>query len=103
MAQLVKNRNPLVILYSSAEKRYIVHNTNKSWSEGHTHIKTLKQADYICDCVIKSKVPQRVNKYFLVSIRRVATDPAYISKIDAKIKSFNGAKGYYNEPKNKRK
>ena len=45
MSRIVKELKPLVILYSSKEERYIVYNTNKEWSKGHTHIKTLKQAE----------------------------------------------------------
>ena len=40
MSKLVKEVKPLVILYSSKEDKYIVYNTSKEWSKGHTHIGT---------------------------------------------------------------
>lgn len=103
MSVIVKEVKPLVILYSKKEDKYIVYNTNKEFSKGHTHIKTLKQAEYLCDCVRKGKVPNKVNKYFIISLIRISTDKTYIAKLESKLNSFNGAKGYRNTPSNIRK
>nr|DAE62042.1 MAG TPA: hypothetical protein [Caudoviricetes sp.] len=103
MSQVVKEVKPLVILYSSKEKRYIVYNTNKEWKCGHTHIGTLKQAEYLCDCIRKSKVPHNVNKYFIISLLRLSHDKGYSDKLKTKLNSFNGSKGYRNTPSNIRK
>lgn len=103
MSRIVKELKPLVILYSSKEERYIVYNTNKEWNKGHTHIKTLKQAEYLCDCIRKNKVPSNVNKYFIISLLRLSNDKKYSNKLERKLHSFQGSKGYRNTPQNVRK
>lgn len=103
MSKLVKEVKPLVILYSSKEDKYIVYNTSKEWSHGHTHIGTLKQAEYLCDCIRKSKVPHDVNKYFIISLLRLSSDSRYSDKLKVKLHSFKGSKGYRNTPSNIRK
>lgn len=103
MSRIVKEIKPLVILYSSKEERYIVYNTNKEWGNGHTHIKTLKQAEYLCDCIKKTKVPNNVNKYFIISLIRLSNDKKYLGKLESKLHSFSGSKGYRNTPQNVRK
>lgn len=103
MSRIVKELKPLVILYSSKEERYIVYNTNKEWNKGHTHIKTLKQAEYLCDCIRKNKVPTNVNKYFIISLLRLSNDEKYSNKLESKLHSFQGSKGYRNTPQNVRK
>ena len=103
MSKIIKELKPLVILYSSKEERYIVYNTNKEWSKGHTHIKTFKQAEYLCDCIRKSKVPNNVNKYFIISLIRLSNVKKYSNKLECKLHSFQGSKGYRNTPQNVRK
>ncbi len=103
MSKIIKELKPLVILYSNKEERYIVYNTSKEWSKGHTHIKTLKQAEYLCDCIRKSKVPSNVNKYFIISLLRLSNDKKYSNKLECKLHSFQGSKGYRNTPQNVRK
>lgn len=103
MSRVVQEKHPFIILYSKKEDKYIVYNQNKEFEHGHTHVRTLKQAQYICDCVKKHKVPNKVNKYFIISLIRISTDKKYIEKLNLKLKAFNGSKGYRNTPQNSRK
>lgn len=98
--QLVMTKKEFKIFYSKENDNYIVYNQKKSWEEGHTHIKKYKQALYLIDCVIKYKIPKRVNKYFLVSLMRIAKDKKYIEKIKRIINNGEPKQNYRNVPKN---
>ena len=103
MSRVVQEKYPFIIMYSSKEDKYIVYNQKKEFNQGHTPVRTLKQAQYMCDCVRKNKVPNNVNKYFIISLIRISTDRKYIEKLNIKLKAFNGSKGYRNVPQKGRK
>lgn len=65
------------------KKRYfLVINPKKEFKEGHTHIKSKSQANYLCDCAYKKKIPKNTNNYFLTSLIRISTDSTYIKKLE---------------------
>ena len=78
---------------------YIVHNTNKEWNNGHTHIRTYKQALYLSDCILASKLPHNVNKYFLISLIRLSNNDKYTAQLESKIQSLHNKSQYKNKPK----
>lgn len=92
-------KDEFVILYSPERNNYTVYNTRKEWENGHTHINSLKQAKYLIDCCIKYKVPEKVNKYFLVSLTRITNDKKYKERIQRKIDNIASKQNYYNTPK----
>ena len=87
------------IFYSKENNNYVVYNLKKQWETGHTHIDKYEQALYLVDCVIKGKIPKRVNKYFLVSLKRLAKDEKYIEKIQNVIDGKEPKQNYRNVPK----
>lgn len=98
--QVVFRKDHYIIYYNTHNENYIVYNTNKLWEDGHTHINSLKQAHYLVDCCINYKVPDKVNKYFLVSLIRLSKDKKYIDRIERKIYNIENKQKYYNTPKN---
>lgn len=61
---------------------YIVHNTLKQFSSGHTHIDNYNTAKYILNLVLHSSIPQKkISNYLLQSIIRISKDEPYIEKI----------------------
>lgn len=61
--------------------KYIIHNTNKEFSKGHTHIKNFKTAKFLIDLSIHKSIPKHHNKYFLVSLLRISDDKEYSDKL----------------------
>ena len=88
-----------IILYSEERDNYTVYNTKKKWEEGHTHINSKKQAEYLIDCCLKNKIPEKVNKYFLVSLTRITRDAKYKKKLQDKIDNIKPKQHYVNKPK----
>ena len=98
--QLILTKRNFKIFYSKENDNYVVYNLRKEWKDGHTHVNEYEQALYLIDCVIKSKIPKRVNKYFLVSLTRLAKDKRYIEKIQRIIDGEEPKQNYRNVPKN---
>ena len=88
-----------IILYSEERNNYTVYNTKVEWERGHTHINTFKQAQYLIDCALNKKVPDKVNKYFLVSLSRIITDKKHKEHIERKLYNIGTKQQYYNKPK----
>ena len=76
-AKKVFERKEYIIL--RMKKGYIVYNQNKSFKEGHTHIRSYNVAKTIIDNCIKGKVPKTRNTYLLESHIRIMNDDKYIN------------------------
>ena len=75
-AKKVFERKEYIIL--QVKKGYIIYNQNKSFSTGHTHIRSYNIAKTIIDNCINRKRPKTNNIYLLESHVRIATDEKYI-------------------------
>lgn len=84
---------------------YIIHNIDKPFNEGHTHINNYKTAVYIIDLAIHKSIPHHICEYFMISLKRLSTDDDYIRKIDDILESKQNRhhKPYYNKPKHFKK
>ena len=60
---------------------YIVHNTEKIFEDGHTHLKSFKASKTAIDLVLNGKIPRSTNFYYLESLIRLSKDTKYINKI----------------------
>lgn len=67
-------------IYQS-DNDYIIHNTKKEFSEGHTHINNFKTAKYLINLCIHKTIPDRKYEYFIVSLARITDDNSYRSKL----------------------
>ena len=82
------------------KKGYIVYNTKKVFSEGHTHIRSFSMAKTLIDNCIKHKKPKSSNLYIITSHIRVADDDKYIKLLKELLESKKNPKDkYYNSHK----
>lgn len=76
----VFERKEYIIL--GMKKGYIVYNQNKSFKEGHTHIRSYNVAKTIIDNCINRKRPKTNNIYLLESHIRISSNEKYINDIE---------------------
>lgn len=60
---------------------FIVHNTDKPFKSGHTHISNYNAAKTIINFSYHKSIPNHLSKYLLQSIIRISTDEKYINRI----------------------
>lgn len=70
----------------SADHEYIVHNTHKEFSKGHTHIKNFQTAKYLVKMSLAKKIPYHASIYVYDSLIRLAEDQTYIQQLRKKKK-----------------
>ena len=63
------------------DNSFIVHNTDKEFKNGHTHINNFNTAKYIIKLSIHRSIPRHLSIYLLYSLIRINTDKFYIEKI----------------------
>ncbi len=68
-------------IYSDHDGTYIIHNTNKDFFKGHTHLKEFGTAEYLVNLALHKSIPKRNLKYFIESLIRISTDEEYIDKL----------------------
>ena len=69
-------------IYKMGNNDFIIHNTKKEFSEGHTHITNFKTAKYLINLAIHKSFPERTLSNRLIdSIIRISTDNAYINNL----------------------
>ena len=61
---------------------FILHNTDKEFSQGHTHLNSFKIAKYLIELITYKRIPRHLSKYLLVSLIRVSDDTEYQRKIN---------------------
>lgn len=55
----------------------IIHNSNKPFDKGHTHIRNFKTAKYLIDLSIHKSIPNHPIRYFITSLIRLTDDKVY--------------------------
>lgn len=91
----VQEDKEYIILACNNKQGYIVYNRHKIWEEGHTHIRTLKQAKDLIVCAKHHKIPRNVNKYFLVSLSRISNDNEFTELINYALDTTPNKKDRY--------
>lgn len=79
MVRIYKKAN--FTIYSDYNGSCIIHNTNKEFSQGHTHIREFSTAKYLINLALHKSLPNRNLKYFIESLIRISTDDKYIDKL----------------------
>ena len=80
MVQIYRNKQ--YCIYSNNNGAYIVHNKNKEFESGHTHINNYNTAKYIINLSLHKSIPDKnISVYLLDSLIRVSDDNNYIKKI----------------------
>ena len=83
---------------------YVVYNTKKQFTEGHTHLKSYKMATTLIDNCINRKKPTSTNPYIITSHIRVSKDEKYIKMLEELLETKKGKtkKTYVNQGGRKR-
>ena len=71
-------------IYSDSNNHYIVHNTNKPFESGHTHIKNFNTAKYLAYLVTYNKIPKKgqLSNYLIDSLIRLTSSQPYLTKLN---------------------
>ncbi len=77
--QVYSNRN--FKIYKTGNNSYIVHNKNKPFEVGHTHINNFKMAKYIVKLAVHQTLPKHLSNYLLVSLLRISGNKKYKEEI----------------------
>lgn len=80
MVQIYKNKQ--YCIYSNGRDAYIVHNKNKDFEIGHTHIANYHTAKYIINLSLHNTIPNKnIGNYLLESLIRISDNDDYVQKI----------------------
>ena len=60
---------------------FILHNTHKSFQNGHTHVQSYDTCMVMIKLVEKKQLPKSHSKYFIESLIRISSDKRYIRKV----------------------
>ena len=98
----IYSRKEYIIL--QVKRGYVVYNQNKTFKEGHTHIRSYKIAKTIIDNCINRKRPKTNNIYLLESYIRISNNEKYINEIKELInsKKYKSKEKYINVNINER-
>lgn len=75
---------------------YIVHNTEKSFKDGHTHLNGFESAKYVIDLALHKSIPYHLDKYRLISLTRITDDEVYANKIRELLENKRNKSAYNN-------
>ena len=64
-----------------ASDGYIVHNTNKEFRIGHTHVRSFNKAKSIVDLCVRKKLPNTPRRWEIESLMRVTNNNTYRNKL----------------------
>ncbi len=68
MNQIYQNKNFKVYRLDNC---YILHNASKEFSDGHTHLDSMKQCKLIIQLSLEKRIPKNLSRYLLISLHRV--------------------------------
>lgn len=60
---------------------FVVHNTNKKFENGHTHIHNYNKAKSIIDLTVRKKMPNTPRKWEIECLLRIVKDEKYKEKL----------------------
>ncbi len=60
---------------------FVVHNTNKKFENGHTHIRSFKKAKSIVDLCIRKRLPDKPDIWEIESLMRLTRNNAYYNQL----------------------
>lgn len=78
-ARKVYQRKSYVIY--QAKGGYIVHNLNKKFENGHTHVRSFHKAKSLIDLCVRKKLPDTPRNWEIESLIRISNDDMYINKL----------------------
>lgn len=94
-AKKVFERKEYIVL--QVKRGYVVYNQNKTFKEGHTHIKSYNMTKTIIDNCINRKRPKTKNTYLIESHIRLSRDCKYINQLKELLENNKTKEKYINE------
>ena len=64
-----------------ANDGYIIHNTNKEFSKGHTYVCSFNKAKSLVDLCVRKKLPNTPRRWEIESLMRVTNNNTYRNKL----------------------
>lgn len=68
-------------IYSNKKGEFIIHNINKEFQNGHTHINNYNTAKYIIQVALHKSLPNTKSIYIIDSLIRISNDNTYINEL----------------------
>ena len=68
---------------------YIIHNINKDFEKGHTHVKSFHKAKSLIDLCVRSKLPNKPINWEIERLLRISNDKRYKNKLQKLIGGDN--------------
>lgn len=65
---------------------YVVHNSSKPFEIGHTHIENFDTAKYLVYLSDRRIVPDKLQRYLMISLIRLSNSVDYTNKLELKLK-----------------
>lgn len=75
---------------------FVIHNTNKEFENGHTHIENFNTAKHVIDLVSHKSLPHHLSRYLLISLMRLSDDQEYIVKVNELLSNKKKKQPYVN-------
>lgn len=69
-------------VYSNYHNGFIIHNTLKPFSDGHTHLNNFDTAKFLIKLSFHKRVPNHLSLYLIDSLIRISTDQHYIKSLE---------------------
>ena len=69
---------------------FVIHNTNKKFENGHTHIRTFSKAKSIVDLCVRKKLPNKPCRWEIQSLIRVTDNQTYKNKLMLLLQTLEG-------------
>lgn len=60
---------------------YIIHNTNKKFEKGHSHVRSFVKSKSLIDLAIRRKLPNTPKAWEIESLLRISNDMTYKNKL----------------------
>jgi len=77
------------------EDGFIIHNSDKEFKDGHTHMKSMKCCRYLIQLSLEKRVPYNLSRYLLISLIRI-NEGEYTEKAQAVLDSKKKKQTYVN-------
>lgn len=104
--EIVYERSSYVVYKGNKNKDgFIIHNKNKPFKKGHTHLKGLNRCKEVIDNMIAKNFPLSWSNFFIVSMLRLSDDKQFSKKLKElhRTRLQKGKKkSYKNTPRNLR-
>lgn len=60
---------------------YIIHNTNKNFNKGHSHVRSFNKAKSLIDLCVRKKLPNTPRAWEIESLIRITNNNTYRNKL----------------------